>query len=839
MRSSSRVLSLAILTAAASALSFAGSATAAEPRLLPAEHSRVSLAQATDRFCATRFVSGAGIAHQTYTAPADGFVTARLAGDSLSEWDLGVLDASSRRALNGSAAFGALELATATVRKGQAVRIQTCRRSGARTLGLSVQFTAATLGDSEGKVKLVRIKLEKAADHETLRSLDLDTTDHGTGSHQDAILYTASEERALQSSGLGYTVRIADVDAHDRANRAVERRAASSARARAYYARATPGGRTTYRTLPEHQQDMQRMVEQNPTVARPFRVGFTIEGRPIDGVEIAQDVARTDDGRPQFVMVGTHHAREWPANESTIEWGLQLLDDWNAPAGNAERKAIVAGARTFVIPILNVDGFDATIRSELTDPTLADPSDSDTTSGSQSVGTGAYKRKNCRAENAGRQQIPCIARTRTDSAEAETDMGIDLNRNYGVEWGGPGTSSAQDDLTFHGPAPFSEPETEAFRRWLRTLQPAVLITNHTFTGLILRPPGTSDFGPTPDEDNMRAIGDAMAQEVDYISQYSYQLYDTTGTTDDYLYDGLNSYSYTPEIGKEEFHPAYTTGFVPEWDGTASGEGGLRESFTIAGRAVLEDRFHSVLAGTAPAGRTLRITKPFSYTTSTRPDDDGADLQPGAPAKGSRIEEVRASTLVVSPNGTFEWDVNPSSQPRFNGTTAWRLTCEDGAGNVLEARDVFVARGQRVNLALSCGATATAPAPATTTPAGETCTDPNGFRSVSVTRTGRSLRISFTKRTRNAVTVDVFQTAKGRKIVSDKRVARFRNRQRSFTWNGRKTIGNKARVARGVYFVRFRVTDAAKKIDTRRIVVAKRANGRFYKKGKFVLENSCP
>ena len=76
-------------------------------------------------------------------------------------------------------------------------------------------------------------------------------------------------------------------------------------------------------------------------------------------------------------------------------------------------------------------------------------------------------------------------------------------------------------------------------------------------------------------------------------------------------------------------------------------------------------------------------------------------------------------------------------------------------------------------------------------------------------------------------------------MQDKRVALFRNRQRSFTWNGRKTSGKKRRVARGVYYVRFRVTDDAKKIDTRRVVVHKRKNGRFVKKGKFLLENTCP
>ena len=70
------------------------------------------------------------------------------------------------------------------------------------------------------------------------------------------------------------------------------------------------------------------------------------------------------------------------------------------------------------------------------------------------------------------------------------------------------------------------------------------------------------------------------------------------------------------------------------------------------------------------------------------------------------------------------------------------------------------------------------------------------------------------------------------------MARFTNRARSFTWNGRKTSGKKTRVARGVYFVRFSIKDAKGKADVRRVVVAKGKNGRFAKKGKFILEHHC-
>ena len=123
----------------------------------------------------------------------------------------------------------------------------------------------------------------------------------------------------------------------------------------------------------------------------------------------------------------------------------------------------------------------------------------------------------------------------------------------------------------------------------------------------------------------------MARATDYISQFSYQLYDTTGTTDDYLYDGLGAFSYTPEIGKVEFHPAYAE-FAAEYEGrpevdpygdpTGNTLGGLREAYTLAGEAAIDPGSHSIIQGTAPAGRTLRIRKDISYRTSEDPDDDG-------------------------------------------------------------------------------------------------------------------------------------------------------------------------------------------------------------------------
>ena len=42
-------------------------------------------------------------------------------------------------------------------------------------------------------------------------------------------------------------------------------------------------------------------------------------------------------------------------------------------------------------------------------------------------------------------------------------FGVDLNRNWSVDWGGPGSAGNTASNTYRGPTPFSEPETQAIR----------------------------------------------------------------------------------------------------------------------------------------------------------------------------------------------------------------------------------------------------------------------------------------------------------------------------------------------------------------------------------------
>jgi hypothetical protein len=226
--------------------------------------------------------------------------------------------------------------------------------------------------------------------------------------------------------------------------------------------------------------------------------------------------------------------------------------------------------------------------------------------------------------------------------------GVDPNRNYGAFWGGNGSSTdfwAQD---YRGPGPFSEPESENIRELVSGRQVTTLITNHTFSGLVLRPPGVAAQGTTVDEPIFKALGDSMAAENGYESQYGYQLYDTTGTTEDWSYNATGGLGFTFEIGHLGFHPPFAD-TVAEWNGTTSYAtgGGNRAAYYLAQENTADASKHSVLAGRAPAGAVLRLTKTFETPTSQ---------------EGQTVTDHLNSTIQVPQNGIFEWHVNPSTRP---------------------------------------------------------------------------------------------------------------------------------------------------------------------------------
>ena len=112
-----------------------------------------------------------------------------------------------------------------------------------------------------------------------------------------------------------------------------------------------------------------------------------------------------------------------------------------------------------------------------------------------------------------------------------------------------------------------------------------------------------------------------------------------------------------------------------------------------------------------------------------------------------------------------------------------------------------------------------------------CTAAVGFVRARASGAGRRVRFDAAPLGDRRFTVDVFRQSRGRRILGERRVARFRNRRGSFTWSGRGR-----RVGDGFYLVRYR-TRVGRRVDTRRVVLQRR-RGRFRVRPDFYRRASC-
>ena len=111
-----------------------------------------------------------------------------------------------------------------------------------------------------------------------------------------------------------------------------------------------------------------------------------------------------------------------------------------------------------------------------------------------------------------------------------------------------------------------------------------------------------------------------------------------------------------------------------------------------------------------------------------------------------------------------------------------------------------------------------------------CTHVGGFGGVSVARaSGGRLALRFTRRIKAPVRIEVFRVSAGRRVLRERRVARFENRDRSVVWNGATDPG--------YYFARFTMVRGGKRIDTRRIAL-RRDSGGFTRRPDHHRRDSC-
>jgi hypothetical protein len=628
----------------------------------------VSAASAVDRSCTGGERSGAGVAQKRVTMPAGGEVTARLTATS-GDWDLAIIDPADHRVVAGSAYSGADEVASGFAAIGNNLIVQACRRTGGSS---SAKLSVETIPiDTSGapKASLVRVSTANLQRKNELAGLGLDLTEHGGAGFVEAVLYGAADAQKLVDHNFAYTTVVPDLSVQSRQERAADAQFAAANASSDF-----PSGRTTYRRLFDYSEGMKVLARDNPDLVRPITLNNkTYEGRTVEGIEIATN-PNARDGRPVFLQLGVHHAREWPSGEHAMEWAYELVNGYRS--GDARARDLVTRTRTIVVPIVNPDGFNASREAgELYGNGGGHATDLDGNGevddvefiAAASTHINEYRRKNCRFP-VGPAAGNCLAQP----DQGVFGGGVDPNRNYGAFWGGNGSSDIFLEQDYRGPGPFSEPESQNIRELVSGRQVTTLITNHTFSGLVLRPPGIAAQGTTVDEPIYKALGDSMAAENGYSSQYGYQLYDTSGTTEDWSYNATGGLGFTYEIGHLGFHPPFSV-TVDEWNGTtdyATG-GGNRAAYYKAQENTADASKHSVLAGQAPSGSVLRLTKTFEMPTSQ---------------EGLTFTDTLDSSMVVSDRkGNFEWHVNPSTRPLVAKSSGREATGDPSPPQQFESR----------------------------------------------------------------------------------------------------------------------------------------------------------
>lgn len=517
----------------------------------------------------------------------------------------------------------------------------------AAVLGTSLAATAvvAAPDDAGGgdrvqrfqeKTQVVFVNAPTRAQRNRVIALGLDATEHATSKGIEVVLYGDRDAATLRRAGFTWDVRVADLEAQARANERKNQRYAQRV-----VESPLPSGRTTYRRLSDYQRELTALANKYPTLTRPITLSErTVLGKRIRGIEITRNADRVRDGKPTFVMLGAHHAREWPSAEHSMEFAYDLLQGYRL--GKARNREILSNERIIIVPIVNVDGFQISRQAA----PLGDMSTFDY----------EMKRKNCAIS----QFTPEQYRGGTcEDNPAGRLRGTDLNRNYPGFWGGRGANPTWSSDTFRGDAPSSEPEVNAVRKLISDRAVTVMITNHTYSNLVLRVPSIAATGKSPDEVEYKALGDSMAEANQYTSQASYQLYDTSGSTEDWSYWNTGGFGFTFEIGTEGFHPDFQTAVVGEYLGVApadgAGKGGNREAYYRAAEAAMTDRLHSRITGTAPKGYTLQVRKRFISQTSDVIDAEGNEGRP-------RYYEDTLTTRYSSKGGGFTMHVNPSTRP---------------------------------------------------------------------------------------------------------------------------------------------------------------------------------
>jgi hypothetical protein len=323
----------------------------------------------------------------------------------------------------------------------------------------------------------------------------------GRGTTVDLVL-TRAQARRLRARGIWLKLM------RNSRGRTVRQAAAAQAQ----------GGYNVWRSWDEPggiRDELYRVARRNRRLVKLRVLGHTYQGREIIALKVTRGARRKRDGaRPAVLYSSTQHAREWISTEVNRRLMHWFIDKWRGR--DREIRRLLGDVELWFVLVANPDGYQYTFDVE------------------------RLWRKNLR-DNDGDGQISTVD-------------GVDPNRNFDEHWNydEEGSSSIFSSLTYRGPSPASEPETQAMQGLLDRVRPKFQSNFHSYGPLILFPQGWQVGTPDADNPIYTALGGTDANPA--IPGFdpgisSDELYVTNGETTDYADSNAGTVAFTPELGE--------------------------------------------------------------------------------------------------------------------------------------------------------------------------------------------------------------------------------------------------------------------------------------------------
>lgn len=226
-------------------------------------------------------------------------------------------------------------------------------------------------------------------------------------------------------------------------------------------------------------------------VQSPVTQGQSFQNRDIYSIRITSSSGPSD--KPAIFFNSLIHSREPITNSVLADFGMWLASNYDS---DTMAKHILDNSEIYLMPIVNPDGY------------------------ADNMTGGNMQRKNM------------------NYTTPVTSSGIDLNRNFGYQWGinNSGSSPNPLDETYRGSAAFSEKETQVIRSFTNTIDPIGSMHYHSYGGMVIYS-WNYENQPTPHQSTFQSWASAMTAQNGYqYGRCGELMYPANGDACDWSYE---------------------------------------------------------------------------------------------------------------------------------------------------------------------------------------------------------------------------------------------------------------------------------------------------------------